>query len=61
MSITSNRIGFRVDEEEVAYMSNEQFYIKKGQITGTLILGPEDDGKHLKIYTAEDSVAVVWE
>lgn len=61
LSITSNRIGFNVDEQEVAYMSNEQFYIKKGQITGTLILGPEGEGKHLKIYTADDSVAVVWE
>lgn len=66
LRLTSNKISFLstnddFETEEVAYISNKQFFIKEGQITETLILGPDNKGEHLKIYAKDNSIAVVWE
>lgn len=65
LKLTSNRLEFRLNGKETAYMSNNKLFIPNGQVTESLILGKdpanENIDSHLKIFTSDNGVGFIWE
>ena len=71
IKITSNKLSFRINNQETAYISNNKLFIPNGQITDSLIIGRDREtnqseqnsiDSHLKIFATEDSgIGFIWE
>lgn len=65
LKLTSNKLSFIENKNEVAYLSQNKLYIKNAQITESLIFGKDeitgDEDSHLKVIVSDNGVGFIWE
>lgn len=65
LRLTSNKLSFQVNKEEVAWMSGNKLFIPNAQIVDNIYFGRDittnDPQSHLRIMTTSNGIGFIWE